>query len=130
MERLVVSYLSARSEMAGVRVAVRLPDDYDASARAAIVTRVGGEFSADDLLDRAVVRLDTYGPDKVAALDLAGTVRGLMWLAPEASHAGGAVVSDVAEDRGPSWLRDPGFPHANRYTTRYVLLIRVSRGPA
>ena len=53
-----------------------------------------------------------------------------MWLAPDATHAGGAVVSDVAEDRGPSWLRDPAFPAANRYTTRYLLLIRVPDGPA
>lgn len=130
VERLVVSFLSARPEMAGVRVAVRLPDDYDGLARAAVVTRVGGEFAADDRIDRAVVRLDTYGPDKAAALDLAGTVRGLVWLAPDATHAGGAVVSDVAEDRGPSWLRDPAFPAANRYTTRYLLLIRVPSGPA
>jgi hypothetical protein len=129
VERVLVSFLGPRPELVDVLVADRLPDDYNGSAPAVIVTRVGGEFSTDDHLDRAVVRVDTYGPDKLTALDLAGTVRGLVWLAPEAAHTGGAVVSDVAEDRGPSWLRDPGFPDANRYTTRYLLLIRVAPDP-
>jgi hypothetical protein len=125
VESLVVAFLGGRSELSGVRVVVRLPADYDGTSRAVVVSRVGGEFAQDDYLDRALVRVDTYGPDKGAALDLTGTVRSLVWLIPSVKHANGVTVADVAENRGPSWLRDPAYASANRYTTRYQLLVRV-----
>src|SRR5215468_5815442 len=125
VESMLIAYLSGRPEMAGVPVVDRLPAGYDGSSRTVAVTRVGGEFSVDDGLDRALVRIDTYGPNRTAALDLAGTARSLIWLLPGARQANGAIVSDIAETRGPSWLRDPAFATANRYTTRFQVLVRV-----
>jgi hypothetical protein len=90
-----------------------------------VVTRVGGEFTDDDYLDRVLVRIDTYGPDKGAALDLAGTVRSLIWRLPGIKQPNDVVISNVAETRGPSWLRDRGYAMASRYTTRYQVLVRV-----
>jgi len=126
VESLLIAFLGGRSELAGVTVAAHLPAGYDGVSPVVVVTRVGGEFQPDDLLDRALLRIDTYGRDKGGALDLAGTVRGLVWLLPDQQQSGGPVV-DVSETRGPSWLRDPGFATANRYTTRYLLLVRVRR---
>jgi hypothetical protein len=121
VETLLVAFLSGRAEMAGVPVGVRVPAGFDGTSPAVVVTRVGGEFSVDDNLDRTLVRVDTYGHDKAGALDLAGTVRGLVWLMPATQPP----VTDVSEFRGPSWLRDPAFANANRYTTRYVLHVHV-----
>jgi len=121
VETLLAAFLSGRSELAGVPVVVRLPAGYDGTSPAVVVTRVGGEFSVNDKLDRALVRVDTYGRDKAGALDLAGTVRGLVWLMPDVAPP----VTDVSEARGPSWLRDPAFANANRYTTRYLLHVHV-----
>lgn len=125
VESLLLAFLSGRTELAGIPVVLRLPADYDGLSRIVVIFRVGGEFAADDYLDRAQVRIDTYGPDKGAALDLAGAVRSLIWLLPGTKQAGDAIISDVAETRGPSWLRDPGNASANRYTTRYQVLVRV-----
>jgi hypothetical protein len=124
VESLVVAYLGGRSELAGVAVGVRLPAGYDGKSPAVTVTRVGGEFGSDDQIDRALVRVDAYAGDKVAALNLAGTVRALLWLMPDQEPSGGPVT-DVSEHRGPSWLRDPGLASANRYTTRYLLHVHV-----
>jgi|SRR3954468_254648 hypothetical protein len=121
VETLLVAFLGARSELTGVPVAVRPPAGYDGTSPIVVVTRVGGEFSVDDEIDRALVRVDTYGRDKAGALDLTGTVRGLMWSMPQVQP----LVTDVSETRGPSWLRDPGFAGANRYTTRYLLHVSV-----
>lgn len=129
VESLLVTFLGARTELSGVPVVVRLPANYDGLARTVVVSRVGGEFGPDDYLDRALVRVDTYGPDKGAALDLAGTVRSLVWLMPDSPLPNGVIVTDVAESRGPSLLRDPAFATANRYTTRYQLLVRVGPKP-
>jgi hypothetical protein len=124
VESLVVAFLGGRAELAGVPVAVRLPAGYDGKTPAVTVTRVGGEFGSDELIDRALIRVDTYNGDKAGALDLAGTVRGLVWLMPDQQQPGGPVT-DVSEQRGPSWLRDPGLAGANRYTTRYLLHVHV-----
>jgi len=121
VETLLVAFLSGRAELAGIPVVVRLPAGYDGTSPTVVVTRVGGEFSVDDNLDRALVRVDTYGSDKTRALDLTGTVRALVWLMAGTQPP----VTDVSETRGPNWLRDPAFANANRYTTRYLLHVHV-----
>ena len=83
VERLVVAFLGARAELAGTPVSVTLPDGYDGTTPVVTVTRVGGEYSADDGLDRALVRIDAFGPDKASALDLAGVTRAALWSLPE-----------------------------------------------
>ncbi|MFL6072748.1 MAG: hypothetical protein ACJ73S_05055 [Mycobacteriales bacterium] len=116
VESLVVSYLAARSELAGVPVRLVLPDDYDGKAPTVLVTRVGGVYVSDDRLDNALVRIDAYGPDKAAAHRLALTARGLLWVMP---------VADLAEERGPHWLPDTPHQHAARYMARYRLTVHV-----
>jgi len=130
VETLVVTFLQERAELAGTTIVVRLPGNYDGSSAVVVVSRVGGEYSGDDQLDHAVIRIDAYGPDRTAALDLAGRVRGLVWLIPELSPVAGVTITEVTEQRGPSNLRDPAFAAANRYTTRYHLLVRVVPEPA
>ena len=129
IETVVVAFLQGRSELTGIPVGARLPTDYDGTSAAVTVTRVGGEFSADDFIDRALVRVDAYGPDKASALNLTGTVRSLIWRLPEFINSSESIITEVGEYRGPSWLRDPQFAAANRYTTRYQLFLRVTPQP-
>jgi hypothetical protein len=116
VENLVVDYLAARPELGDVPVTITLPDDYDGKASTVLVTRVGGVYVSDDGLDNALLRIDTYGPDKAAAHRLALTVRGLLWVMP---------VTDLAEDRGPHWLPDTPHQHAARYMARYRLTVHI-----
>lgn len=105
VEALIVTFLAARPELADIPVDVTPPEDFDGTALAVVVSRVGGGFTQYQRLDSALVDLETYGPDKTAAHDLARTVRALVALMPT-THHDGAVVSDVAEDRGPRWQPD------------------------
>lgn len=130
VESLVTAFLQGRTELGGVPVAARLPSDYDGASAIVVVSRVGGEFSAEDWLDRALIRIDAYGPGRTAALNLAGTVRGLIWLMPDVSPIGDVAVADIVEQRGPSQVPDPAFPTANRYVARYHVLVRVGPGLA
>jgi hypothetical protein len=116
VEDMVVRYLAARSELAGVPVGIELPTGYDGTTSMVRVVRVGGVYSADDRLDRATVRVDAYGPDQRAAHHLALVVRGLLWIMP---------VTDLAEERGPHWLPDTPHNHAARYLARYHLAVPV-----
>jgi hypothetical protein len=116
VERLVVDYLSARSELSGVPVVVTLPGGFDGTVSTVLVTRVGGVYAVDDRLDRALVRVDAYGPDKTGAHRLALVVRGLLWVMP---------VTDLAEERGPHWLPDTPHNRAARYMARYQLTVPV-----
>jgi hypothetical protein len=117
VEDLVVSYLAGRAELAGVPVGIELPAGMDGTIALVRVSRVGGDYSPDDRLDRALVRLDAYGPGQRAAHRLALTVRGLLWVMP---------VTDLAEDRGPHWLPDAARNHAARYMTRYRIAVPVT----
>jgi hypothetical protein len=117
VEELVGTYLSGRSELTGTPVVATLPGDYDGKAATVLLTRVGGVYLDDDRLDRALLRIDAYGPDKTAAHRLALAVRGLMWAMP---------VSGIAEERGPHWLPDAPHQHAARYMARYQLTIPVT----
>jgi hypothetical protein len=125
VEQLIVSFLGARSELAGIPVGITVPDGYDGKQRAVVVTRVGGAFLDDDLLDDTVARVDAYGPDKGAAHTVARTVRGLLPLLTQTRHADGVVVSEVSEVQGPYWFSDKQHAYANRYLMRYRLIVPV-----
>jgi hypothetical protein len=119
IERLIVSFLTARPEMDGVTVDLALPVDSDGDAPAVVPTRIGGRFVEYQQLDQALVEIATYGPDKESALDLAMTVRGLLASLPD-----GSPVTDVAEDTGPRWQSDPDRPKAARYITQPLITVR------
>ena len=125
VETLLVGFLSTRSELEGIPVLVDVSDAYDGASVTVAVTRIGGEFAEDDLLDHALIRIDTYAQDKQTALDIAGLVRGLIWLMPSVALPGGYAVSDVAEAKGPTCLRDPRYASVHRYMTKYHILVRV-----
>jgi hypothetical protein len=125
-EALVARFLSARPELTGIPVGVTLPANFDGTSRAVLISRVGGEFVEYQILDLPVLRVETYGPDKPAAHQLARTVRGLLSLLPESRHADRAIVSDVNEERGPHWLPDGKRQGAARYMSRIQLVVHLA----
>jgi hypothetical protein len=125
IERVVVAFLDARPELDGVSVGIDLPPGFDGTQRAVRVNRVGGVFVEDDLRDNALTRIDAYGPDKTAAHAVANLVRGALPLIPQARHADGVVVSDVAETEGPYWFPDSRNANASRYYMRHQFAITV-----
>ncbi len=125
IENVIAIFLEARPELDGVAVGVGLPPNFDGTQRAVVVTRRGGAFLPDDGLDNALARIEIYGPGKSTAHVLAGVVRGVLLLLPQATHAGGVVVSEVEENQGPYWAPDRKRNDANRYVMRYRLVVVV-----
>jgi hypothetical protein len=125
VERVIVAFLDARPELDGVLIAAELPPDFDGTKLAVRVSRVGGEFVEDDLVDKALARVEAYGPDKAAAHSLASQVRGLFPLLVKTRHADGVVISDVTETQGPYWFPDSRLAQAKRYLMRYQLAVAV-----
>lgn len=125
IETLVAAFLAGRPELAGVAVGPDLPANWDNRSAAVYVQRVGGVYDEDQQVDQALIRLDTYGPTKTDALNVAGTARGLMPMIPHAAHAGGVVVSWVGEDYGPQWFSDARHDNAPRYMTRFRLHVHI-----
>ena len=126
-EALVYGWLSGRTELSGITVANRLPDDYNGTQLVVTVTRIGGPMdraAGGMILDRPRWDIDCHGPSKAAAKDVAAIVRSLLAVARFDDHtASGAVWSDTAEDVGPQWLPDPDYPEAGRYLLQYSALI-------
>jgi hypothetical protein len=108
-----------------VAVDVTLPADFDGTARAVVVNRLGGAYAQDDGLDDALALIDTYGGDKTAAHAVANAVRGVLPLLTSVGHAGGTVVSEVEESQGPCWAPDRRHDNASRYVMRYRLVVSV-----
>lgn len=129
-EALVCGWLADRTELAGVTVADRLPEDYDGSQLVVTVTRIGGAMDlggGGQWLDRPRLDIDCHGADKAAAKDLSAKVRAALAVARWADHDG-AVWSDYREDVGPQWLPDPDYPAAGRYLLQASLLIHPIAG--
>lgn len=125
VERLVVDYLKTRTELAGVTIDNRPPSGFDGTQPAVLVSRVGGTWIDDQYLDTPLVDLDTYGPDKTAALGIASKVRAVL-LPLRGTVRAGTLVADVAEQDGPRWLPDYNRPNGNRYLTTVRLSLRPS----
>lgn len=123
VERLVVDHLKNRPELAGVLVDNRTPPGFDGTQRTVLVSRSGGAWVEDLHLDRPLVDLEVYGPDKPAAHTLATAVRTAL-LAVRGTTYGAAVVTDVAEADGPRWLPDYNHAAASRYLSTARLSIR------
>ncbi|KFK90573.1 hypothetical protein IX27_06055 [Streptomyces sp. JS01] len=123
VQALVVDLLADRSELAGVIVDETPPAGFDGTARAVLVSRVGGAWIDDLHLDQPLVELEVYGPDKSTAHTLANTARAALLAATGTVH-GTATVTDIAEADGPRWLPDFTRPRASRYLSTYRVSIR------
>ncbi|MFG2138025.1 hypothetical protein [Streptomyces sp. NPDC048650] len=125
VERLVVDHLKNRAELAGAVVDNRPPAGFDGTQRAVLVSRTGGAWVDDLGLDRPLVDVEVYGPDKTAAHGLALAARAALLQARGTSY-GTAHVTDVVEADGPRWLPDYNHPAGNRYLSTMRLLIRTA----
>ncbi|GGZ15429.1 hypothetical protein GCM10010387_04700 [Streptomyces inusitatus] len=122
-ERLVVDFLKTRPELTGAAVDNRPPAVFDGTQRAVLVSRVGGAWVDDLNLDRPLLDLEVYGPDKTAAHTLALAARACVLELTGTSY-GTAFVSDVSEEDGPRWLPDYNRPAGNRYLSTIRLSVR------
>ncbi|WSJ45691.1 hypothetical protein OG349_23635 [Streptomyces sp. NBC_01317] len=123
VERLVVDFLEDRPEMVGVTVDNRPPAGFDGTQKAVLVSRVGGVWVDDLHLDKPLLDLEVYGPDKTAAHTVALAARACV-LELIGTRYGTAVVTDVDEADGPRWLPDYNRPAGNRYLATLRLSIR------
>lgn len=123
VERLVVDHLRNRPELTGVVVDNRPPAGFDGTQKAVLVSRVGGAWVDDLHLDRPLLDLEAYGPDKTTAHTVALTARAAL-LEAAGTVYGGASVTEVAEADGPRWLPDYNRPDGNRYLATVRLSIR------
>ncbi|MDF9814606.1 hypothetical protein [Streptomyces sp. SPB162] len=123
VERLVVDHLKNRAELAGVVVDNRPPAGFDGTQKAVLVSRTGGAWADDLHLDRPLVDLEVYGPDKTTAHSVALSARAALLEVVGTSY-GGAFVADLAEADGPRWLPDYNRPNGNRYLSTVRLSIR------
>jgi len=130
VESVVADFLQGRQEIAGVPVGSLLPSEFDGTQRAVVVTRLGGRFADDDQLDHADLRIDFYGPDKVAAHTLACAVRGVLPLITQVALADGVVLSDATEIQGPCFSIDRRNFDATRYLIRHRFVVVVRPRPA
>ncbi|MFI9381470.1 hypothetical protein [Kutzneria sp. NPDC052558] len=121
VETLVATFLAAQPALAGVHVGPDLPANWDNRSAAVYVQRVGGAYDEDQQVDQALIRLDTYGPTKTDALNLAGTARGLM----PTLVRGVQGVSWISEDYGPQWFSDAKHDNAPRYMTRFRVTVHI-----
>jgi hypothetical protein len=128
-EALVCGWLGAQPGITaiGATVADRLPDGYDGTQPAVVVTRIGGAMDpagGGQWLDRPRWDVDCHGPNKAAAKDLVSAVRALLAVARWHDHsAAGAAWCDTTEDVGPQWIADTDYPEAGRYLLQVSALI-------
>ncbi|MET7849481.1 hypothetical protein AB0D78_07845 [Streptomyces avermitilis] len=123
VERLVVDFLTARTELAGATVDNVPPAGFDGTQRVVLVSRSGGAWVDDQHLDLPLVDLEVYGPDKTTAHTLALKARAAL-LTLRGTSYGTARVTDVVEADGPRWMPDWNRSAANRYYSTVRLSIR------
>ncbi|AOT60463.1 MULTISPECIES: hypothetical protein [Streptomyces] len=125
VEAIVVDLLSDRPELAGAIVDESPPPGFDGTQRAVIVSRRGGAWVDDLHVDRPMIELEVYGPDKTAAHVLANAARAVL-LRCAGTVLGTSVITDAAEADGPRWLPDYVYTAANRYLCVIQLSVRTS----
>ncbi|WP_434595008.1 hypothetical protein [Streptomyces sp. A5-4] len=123
VQALVVDLLADRSELAGVIVDESPPAGFDGTAKAVLVSRVGGAWIDDLHLDQPLVELEVYGPDKTTAHTLANTARAAL-LAATGTVRGTTTLTDITEADGPRWLPDFVRPRASRYVSTFRISVR------
>ncbi|MEU9332006.1 hypothetical protein AB0D49_02450 [Streptomyces sp. NPDC048290] len=123
VERLVVDFLTDRTELAAATVDNVPPAGFDGTQPVVLVSRAGGAWIDDQHLDQPLVDFEVYGPDKTAAHTLALTVRSAL-LGLRGTAYGTAIVTEVVEADGPRWLPDWNRAAASRYWATVRLHIR------
>ncbi|MHC0429967.1 hypothetical protein ACX6XY_07240 [Streptomyces sp. O3] len=119
-ERLIVDYLTDRPEMTGITVDDIPPAGFDGTQRVVLVSRVGGAWIDDEHLDRPLVELEVYGPDKPTAHTDSLSMRTALVQLRGVTY-GSVTVTDVVEADAVRWLPDYNRPAANRYLTTIQL---------
>jgi hypothetical protein len=127
-EGLLVSYLQGRPELTGVPVALDLPPNDDGTTPYVIVSRIGGGYQADGVLEYAWLRVDTYAASRESSHELIRRVRSVL-RGLTSAHLPGSVFSDITEELGGRGLRrltDSARPNANRYALNFWAWVRLS----
>jgi hypothetical protein len=103
-EALVVGAMRAQLDDDTVTVSVDLVG-YDEAGRWVTVTRIGGDPTPYFGLDRPMIAVDVYAPDKADAFDLAQAARAAVFAAR--GYAGtDCVLYDVGDASGFTWIED------------------------
>ncbi|MFD7314409.1 hypothetical protein [Streptomyces sp. NPDC059883] len=124
VQAIVVDLLDDRAELAGAIVDETPPPGFDGTARAVLVSRVGGAWIDDLHLDQPLIELEVYGPDKSTAHTLANAARAALLTATGRVY-GTTTITDVTEADGPRWLPDYVYAAANRYLCVLRLSLRT-----
>ncbi|MEO3974254.1 hypothetical protein [Streptomyces sp. CAU 1734] len=124
VEAIVVELLTNRPELTGATVDESPPAGFNGTQRVVLVNRRGGAWIDDLHVERPVIELEVYGPDKTAAHVLANAARSVLLRSRGAVH-GTWLVTDVSEADGPRWLPDYVHPAANRYVCVLHLTMRT-----
>nr|WP_206442640.1 hypothetical protein [Streptomyces boncukensis] len=117
---MIVDYLTDRPELSDITIDDVPPPDFDGTQRVVLVSRVGGAWIDDEHLDRPLVELEVYGPDKPSAHTDSLGVRAALQALRGVTY-GGVTVADVIEAEAARWLPDYNRPVANRYLTTVQL---------
>ncbi|MFE9820261.1 hypothetical protein [Streptomyces sp. NBC_00236] len=125
VEAIVVELLSDRPDLADAVVDETPPPGFDGTQPAVIVSRRGGAWIDDLHLDRPLIELEAYGPDKVTAHRLANAARAELLSAVGRTYGTNVVITDVVEADGPRWLPEYLYPAANRYLTVMRVSLRI-----
>lgn len=125
VEGFLVERLKAPLESVRALVAVAPPPGFDGTARAVLVSRVGGAWVEDLRMDQALVEFEAFGPDKAAAHAVALAARTHVLGLRGAPYPGG-LVADVVEEDGPRWLPDYRHPTGNRYVSIVRVVLRAA----
>ena len=121
-EAVAVTYLRSRNEL-DVTVTTDL-HGWRAGDRRVVLSRSGGVPSLAFRIDNPRLDVDAFAATKEAAHDLAQLVRVALHDLPTGDHTAlGAVVVDVRDDVGLTYLPDPDT-NAPRYVFAVVLVVR------
>ncbi|MGW0929556.1 phage tail termination protein [Streptomyces sp. NPDC002644] len=127
VDALVTKALRAR--LTGVRVAVDIPADWDASSALVVAHRVGGAAVDPRFLDRALIDVQVFEPDRNDASALARRARAALLAACQTQFSDGTgSLSGFREITGP-WSSGPET-HANisRFIATYEVMARPAKG--
>lgn len=136
-EAVIANYLAAQFAtsaasvgdfpLSGISVGDRLPADFDSSAPAVTLDRIGGAPGpVPAWSDVAHLDIRAYGPVKATASALMAQIRPLL-VAVRWTGAAGAVVQSVEEHITPQWFPDPDgdYPESGFY----LLQVEVTLHP-
>ena len=127
-EQVVIDYLLGQADVTAIlgdddRVHSQVPDE--PVYPLVTVRRLGGSPVVREHLDVALLQIDCYADTKPVARDVAATILAALYDASRVSHPL-AVVCDVVETRGLTWLPDTIVPSPR---PRYSFDVEVKLHP-